>query len=101
MYIYIYPCLCNENRECINCIIYYNFVLRAVGSHAVVGVYSTKQNFCHPLLLSGMHMKTAHILTSLISLHSLHAFQGSGVFHPTAFYIQLILIYASMVYITG
>ena len=89
---------------CINCIISYNFVLRAVGSHAVVGIYNTKQNFWHPLLLSGMHMKTAHVLTSLISLYSLHAFQGSGVIHrfpSIIIYIQLVLIYASMVYITG
>ena len=98
----------------------YNIVLRTVGSHAVVG---TKHNFCHLLLLPGMYMKTAHvcviweqayqhaawtslctptsiILISLISLYNyavLYAFYHSGVIHPTAFYIQVLLVYASMV----
>ena len=47
----------------------YNFVLRAEGSHAVVG---TKHNFCHPLLLSGMPMfvQNAAISLALLLFHA-------------------------------
>ena len=45
-------------------------------------------------------MYTNIIFISLISLYNyvvLYAFYHSGVIHPTAFYIQVLLIYASMV----
>ena len=114
----------------------YNFVLRAVGSRAVVGIYqawflasfAVAKNACtwRPPMFGGMqpscwssmlwssHMRTGVPMcwTSLCtptwfssallySLYSLYAFQHSGVIHPTAFYIQLLLIFCFIDYITG
>ena len=64
--------------------------------HAVVQPYENKRiNVLDTFIYANM------VLINLISLYSLYAFQDSGVIHPAAFYIQLLLIYAPMGYITG
>ena len=64
--------------------------------HAVIQPYENRR-----INMLDTFMYTNMVLINLISLYSLYAFQDSGVIHPTAFYIQLILIYAPMVYIMG
>ena len=63
--------------------------------HAVIQPYENRR-----INTLDLFMYTNIILISPISLYNyvvLYAFYHSGVIHPTAFYIQVLLIYASMV----
>ena len=56
-------------------------------SHVRTGVSTCWTPLCTPTWSS----------SALYSLYSLYAFQHSGVIHPTAFYIPLLLFFAPMV----
>ena len=78
------------------------FVWNAAISLALLLFHAVLQPYENRLInILDTFMYTNMVLINLISLYSLYAFQDSGAIHPTAFYIQLLLIYAPMGYITG
>ena len=78
------------------------FVWNAAISLALLLVHTVVQPYENKLInILDTFIYTNMVLINLISLYSLYAFQDSGEIHPTAYYIQLLLIYSPMGYFAG